>query len=51
MEQIRYNVKIPYTKNMGVMLQFFFYLNSRVGGGEEWCQGSLGPSGHALVLT
>ena len=36
---------------MGIMLQFFFLFKLEGGGGEEWCQGSLGPPGHVLVLT
>ena len=41
-----------YTKNMGIMLEFFFsILNSRVGEGESGDKVPSDPSGHALVLT
>ena len=40
-----------YFKHMGIMPEFFFYFNSRVGGGESGGKVSSVPSGHAPVLT
>ena len=40
-----------YKKNMGIMPNYFFYLNSRVGGGKGSDKVLSVPSEHGSVLT